>query len=210
VKRLLRILRSTVALLSLLLFLITSGSCFRSHFVSDEFSISRLDHPYGGTYWRYHQVDIGKGAIAFSRGIESARAFSKRPFHRTRAAQYPDVGWVQKTYFGIAVRRYVFYDLSLFSTRPTYEGHQVVVPFAWVFLLIALIGSPFWFLWYRARRRPKLGLCPTCGYDLRATPNLCPECGTDGRGRQTTEDAANTPYCASNVRTDTSSSMSSQ
>ena len=66
-------------------------------------------------------------------------------------------------------------------------GVGVMVPF-WAIAVVAGL-MPGWVGWRsvsgRWKRRP--GICPKCGYDLRATPQMCPECGeaasfADGRG----------------------------
>jgi hypothetical protein len=65
-------------------------------------------------------------------------------------------GWVDQADL---TWRAPFFSLFVWSALPAY----------WRF------GLP----WVAARQgRRRRGCCPTCGYDLRATPERCPECGT--------------------------------
>ena len=76
--------------------------------------------------------------------------------------------------------------------RGNRRGFINVGPVAWTDENIRYVAAPYWsvvcatlilpltyiaLLWIR-RSAIAPGLCSTCGYDLRATPNCCPECGT--------------------------------
>jgi hypothetical protein len=48
----------------------------------------------------------------------------------------------------------------------------------WIVVIAASIIPSFWIRqWRKRRRHRRIGLCQSCGYDLRATPGRCPECG---------------------------------
>jgi hypothetical protein len=64
------------------------------------------------------------------------------------------------------------------STGPLPFGSSqthVVFPYWLPILLLSLPAAIYLSIWLR---RSKPGMCPVCGYDLRATPDRCPECGT--------------------------------
>jgi hypothetical protein len=72
--------------------------------------------------------------------------------------------------------QYYRYDINFSFTT---EHHYVLAFPAWLPVLI-LLPPGVWVLrkqWWLHRRRRRAGLCATCGYDLRGTPERCPECG---------------------------------
>jgi len=74
--------------------------------------------------------------------------------------------------------RKTFAGFYHFRTRGQEMGWtEVGVPY-WFGVLTTAIAPVFGVLLrLRQRHDRKAGLCRTCGYDLRATPERCPECG---------------------------------
>ena len=162
-------LLNLVAAASLLLCAAVATLWVRGYWVSDEFG------------WAYHRADGSRVALGLTSGggglgaavvtVPPLGLRSSGRLWRTHAPEYGGTDWSSFGRGGLG-----FYIATHFSPA---TGVRVVggcVPAPLAFLATAALPA---LALRRSRRRSKApGLCPRCGYDLRATPDRCPECGS--------------------------------
>jgi hypothetical protein len=99
-----------------------------------------------------------------------------QPFHRLGIGFESVEGDVIETMIA-GLKRFDFYRQSKTTAGITNSGTYVEIPY-WPITLFASLPLAMSILRSK-RRRLSAGLCPACGYDLRASKDRCPECGRE-------------------------------
>ena len=86
------------------------------------------------------------------------------------------------TFLGFHARRGAVISYANVTAPSALVGtsYRLTVPYWFLVCAGSLLPLAWAWAWRTGRRRARrlrAGLCPRCGYDLRATPDRCPECG---------------------------------
>ena len=143
------------------------------------------------SYWQADCLSRFDGGV--QRGIMSTRGrVSLWRAENTTVREHPDQVWgmwsgaasdlEEFRILPSSYRQFVGFGYAEWSSQSVsglhQSEHELVVPLWAVAVASALLPSLSLFGFWR-RRADRPGLCPSCGYDLRATPERCPECGRE-------------------------------
>lgn len=99
-------------------------------------------------------------------------------------------GWAKRrpdwAFLGFDFAAYPFSSSNgqLGSPRVLLQVKTLHIPY-WPVVIVFLLVPAIWLsVWLKEFRWHKSGVCPRCGYDLRASPDRCPECGTFKEGAE--------------------------
>jgi hypothetical protein len=186
--RLFRILLTTTSVMSLLLCIITTIYWVRSKLlISDqlihhsprpsentdaEISLQSLDGAIAlrwNTYPTLHTVQIGRSPRVQIRSDPLEGLYYFTQHYPPDSISY-DSFWKRLGFhFGLPAPQ-------------RFEAGILAVPHWFLLLVFSLLPLLRLRADLRSYHRRRLGLCPTCGYDLRASPDKCPECGASPQG----------------------------
>ena len=188
-----RRLFNLLVLLSLLLCVGAGVLWARSYRVADGLSWSEgresFYRPAAGVEYRVgrrHEVASAAGGITFVVDTGSWSPQHRRWFHEPAGPDWRI--WAGRVRYGPPSERQAVlgFESATFTGSPpiaSVGGTSMVLARRWRApywpLAAAAAVLPLWRLarWGRRRRRLTRGLCPRCGYDLRASEGACPECG---------------------------------
>ena len=143
----------------------------RSYWVSDVWVW--VGYPLGGKAPE-HRASLlshsGQFSLNWQRtSLDPGGRYTSRLLHEARR---PPVEFWRTPVAGIVPAFLNRIGFALFDTHVHAPAWSVALAFG---LVAVFCSRP---RWGPLLRRTRIGVCPTCGYDLRATPERCPECGT--------------------------------
>jgi hypothetical protein len=164
-----------VAGLSLVLCLATCVLWVRSFATATEFGFKKLvadSSSWNGSRCRLYYLTSNRPGISYT--VTHAWSYGRMGWHIYHI-EYPSRqsvnGPPNVSFLGFKYRAW---------GEPSFNDQYLrewMIPYWALMLVLACLPALAIRKALRSRRRRQPGLCPACGYDLRATPGRCPECG---------------------------------